>query len=347
MKPFSVEEVKVAVWDCENFKCPGRDGDTFGFIKDFWNILCDDVIRYMREFHRNGCLTKGINNTCIALIPKVDSPQRLNDFRPISLVGSLYKILAKVLANRLRLIIRSVVSDSQSAFIKGRQILDGVLVANEIVDEARKSRKELLLFKVDFEKAYDSIDWGYLDEVMRKMGFLNLWRKWIKECIGTSTASVLVNGSLTEEFHLERGLRQGDPLSPFLFLLAAEGFNVLMKAMSSHQIFKGYSVGRRNPVVVSHLQFVDDALILGEKSWANVRSMRVVLMLFESLSGLKVNFSKSQLAGVNVSESWLVEAATAMHCRVGNLPFVYLGLPIGGKAHRLDFLEIVGSSYSL
>jgi len=220
VKPFSVEEVKVAVWDCENFKCPGRDGDTFGFIKDFWNILCDDVIRYMREFHRNGCLTKGINNTCIALIPKVDSPQRLNDFRPISLVGSLYKILAKVLANRLRLIIRSVVSDSQSAFIKGRQILDGVLVANEIVDEARKSRKEFLLFKVDFEKAYDSIDWGYLDEVMCKMGFPNLLWKWIKECIGTATALVLVNGSPMEEFHFERGLRQGDPLSPFPFLLA-------------------------------------------------------------------------------------------------------------------------------
>ena len=103
---------------------------------------------------------------------------------------------------------------------------------------------------------------------------------------------------------------------------------MLMKAMSSHKFFKGYSVGSRNPVVVSHLKFADDTLILGEKSWANVRSMRAVLMLFEALSGLKVNFSKSQLAGVNVSESWLVEAATAMHCRVGNLPFVYLGLPI-------------------
>jgi len=121
------------------------------------------------------------------------------------------------------------------------------------VDEARRCKKELLLFKVDFEKAYDSIDWGYLQEVMLKMGFPTLWRKWIKECVGSATASVLVNGSPTDEFPLGRGLRQGDPLSPFLFLLAAEGFNVLMKALSENNLFSGYTVGSSDPVTVSHL----------------------------------------------------------------------------------------------
>jgi hypothetical protein len=120
-------------------------------------------------------LTKGINSTFIALIPKVDSPQRLNDFRPISLVGSLYKILAKLLANRLRMVIGSVISETQTAFVKDRQILDGILIANEVVDEAHRLKNELLLFKVDFEKAYDSVDWGYLEAVMGKMGFPSLW----------------------------------------------------------------------------------------------------------------------------------------------------------------------------
>ena len=109
----------------------------------------------------------------------------------------MYKILSKVLANRLRFIMGSVISDSQSAFIKGRQILDGILMANEEVDKARKCNKELLLFKVDFENANDSIDWGYLDEVMKLMGFPTIWRKWIKECVGTALASVLVKGSPT------------------------------------------------------------------------------------------------------------------------------------------------------
>jgi hypothetical protein len=135
-------------------------------------------MHFLREFHKNGRLTKGINITFIALIPKVNSPQRLNAFRPISLVGSMYKILAKVLANRLRMVIGNVISDSQSAFIKGRQILDGILVANEIVDEARKQKKELLLFKVDFEKAYDSIDWEYLDELMFKMEKMDKGMHW-------------------------------------------------------------------------------------------------------------------------------------------------------------------------
>jgi hypothetical protein len=184
--------VHAAVWDCDSYKSPGPDGINFGFLKEFWPELKGDIMRFITEFHRNGKLTRGINSTFIALILKGDNPQRLNDFRPISLVGSMYKILAKVLANRLRQVVGSVVSEVQSAFVKERQILDGILVANEVVDDARKNQKELVLFKVDFEKAYDSVDWGYLDDVMCHMAFSVLWRKWIKECVGTATASVLV-----------------------------------------------------------------------------------------------------------------------------------------------------------
>jgi hypothetical protein len=329
IKPFSMDEVKKAVWDCDSFKIPGPYGVNFGFIKDFWVDLKDDAMRFVSEFHRNGKLAKGINTTFIVLIPKVDNPQRLNEFRPISLVGSMYKIIAKLLANRLRLVINSVISETQSAFIQNRQILDGVLIANEVVDEASKLKKQLLLFKVDFEKAYDSVDWGYLDSVMEHMSFHVLWRKWIRECIGTATASVLVNGSPTDEFSLHRGLRQGDPLSPFLFLLAVEGLHILMKAMVDNQLFAGYSVGVASPVVVSHLQFADDTLLLSQKSWANVRALRATLVIFESMSGLKVNFNKSILVGINISTSWLGEAATVLGCKVGKVPFLYLGLPIG------------------
>jgi len=162
-------------------------------------------MNFITDFHRNGKLTKGINSTFIVLIPKVNSPEHLNDFRPISLVGSLYKILSKVLANRLRMVMGSLIAETLTTFVKGRQILDGILITNEVVDEARKSSKELMLFKVDFEKAYDSMDWGYLDAVMRRMSFPFVWRKWMKECVTTTTASILVNGSPTDEFPLQRG----------------------------------------------------------------------------------------------------------------------------------------------
>ena len=247
--------------------------------------------------------------------------------------------MAKLLANRLRQVIGSFVSDAQSAFVKNRQILDGLLIANEVVDEARKSKKDLLLFKVDFEKAYDSVDWGYLKEVMVSMSFPTLWRKWIKECVCTSMASVLVNGSPTDEFPLERGLRQGDPLSPFLFLLAAESLNVLMKALVEANVFTGYRVGGANPVVVSHLQFANDTLLIGNKSWANVRALRAGLVLFEAMSGLKVHFHKISLAGVNINASWLSEAASVLGCIVGKVLFLYLGLPIGGDPRRVLLWE--------
>jgi len=119
------------------------------------------------------------------------------------------------------------------------------------------------------------------------------------------------------EIEIERGLHQGDLLSPFLFLIAAEGFNILMQALVEAQLFKGYWVGRVREVRLTHLQFVDDTLILGEKSWLNVRSMRAVLLLFEEISGLKVNFHKSMLIGVNVNDSWLTEAALVLNCKGG------------------------------
>jgi hypothetical protein len=197
----------------------------------------------------------------------------------------------------------------------------------------RKANKELLHFKVDFEKADDSVDWGYLDGVMGKMDFPPLWRKWMKECVRTATALVLVNGSPTDEFSLERGLRQGDPISPFLFMLAAEGLNLMMRAMVEGNMFTGYSVGGQEAVTVSRLQFAYDTLLLGVKSWANVRALRAVLMLFDLMSGLKVDFHKSMLVGVNISDSWL-QARLLCVVKWGKSL-------IGGDSRQLGFWEPV------
>ncbi|KAK2397524.1 hypothetical protein QL285_059091 [Trifolium repens] len=130
-------------------------------------------------------------------------------------------------------------------------------------------------------------------------------------------------------------------MSPFLFLLAAEGLNVLMQAMVENEFFSGYSISMQNPVSVSHLQFADDMLLLGTKSWANVCALRAVLVLFETMSGLKVNFNKTMMVGVNISDSWVRAAATALHCRVGKVHFLYLGLLIGGDLRRLVFWDPV------
>jgi len=124
-----------------------------------------------------------------------------------------------------------------------------------------------------------------------------------------------------------------------LFLLAAEGLNILMKAMVDNNLFIGYMVGTVNNVVVSHLQFADDTLLLGSKSWANVQALRATLIIFESISGLKVYFHKLLLVEINISDSWMTEAAAVLSCKVGKIPFMYLGLPIGGNPRRLSFWD--------
>jgi hypothetical protein len=230
-------------------------------------------------------------------------------------------------------VIGKVISETQSAFVKYRKILDGILIANEVVNDANKRKKEMLMFKVDFEKAYDFVEWGYLDSVMVKMDFSSKWRQWVMTCVSSATVSVLVNGSPTDEFNMGRGLRQGDPLSPFLFLIAAEGLNVMLKASVDSGLFKGYQIGAdaNSSVHISHLQFADDTLIVGEKSWANIRVLKANLMLFELISGLKVNFHKSMLVGVNIVQAWLRDAASVLNCKLSSIPFIYLGLPIGGN----------------
>jgi len=157
------------------------------------------------------------------------------------------------------------------------------------------------------------------------------------ECICTATSSVLVNGCPTDEFKIERGLRQGDPISPFLFLIVNEGLNVMMNALVDVGLFTGYKVGTSPSVSITHLQFVDDTLLVGTRSWANIRALKAMLLLFEASSGLKVNFHKSMLFGINTHDSWLTEASSVLRCKMGRLPFFYLGIPIGGDSRKLNF----------
>lgn len=199
------------------------------------------------------------------------------------------------------------------------------------MDDAKRKKKKAVLFKVDFEKAYDSVSWDFLESMMVRMGFDGVWRKWIKECLSTANVSILVNGSPTEEIALGRGLRQGDPLSPFLFLIVAEGLNMMFSEAKTRGLNQGYKVG---DMEVSHLQFADDTLIIGENCSKNIWSIKALLQLFESVSGLKVNFFKSQLLGVNVEDGWLQQAASFLNCKVRVFPFVYLGLSIGADARR-------------
>ncbi|GKV26502.1 hypothetical protein SLEP1_g35790 [Rubroshorea leprosula] len=337
-RPFTEEEIDEGLKSCEGNKAPGPDGYNFNLLKFIWSSVREDFIAFFREFHQNSRLVRGLNSSFLTLIPKKLSPRELKDFRPISLIGCMYKLLAKVLANRLKEVMPVIISETQSAFVGGRQLVDSVLVLNEVVDEVRKRKQPAFVFKADFQKAYDCVNWSFLDWMSGAFGFGEKWRGWIKECLSTAWMSVLVNGSPTKEFEMGKGLRQGDPLSPFLFLMVGEALHGLVKKAENEGMLQGAKVGRRG-LAVSLLQFADDTVILGEASKENILTVKAILRWFELMSGLRINFSKSCVYGFNTLDSWVRGAAGVLHCSVGKTPFVYLGMPVGGEKRKISWVK--------
>ena len=161
----------MAVFQLNKEKAPGPDGFTIAVYQECWDVIKEDLMRVFFEFHTKGVINQSTNATFIAMVPKKSQTFKISDYRPISLVTSLYKIIAKVLSGRLRKVLHETIFGSQGAFVEGRQILDAVLIANEVVDEKRRSGEEGVVFKIDFEKAYDHVEWGFLDHVLQRKGF--------------------------------------------------------------------------------------------------------------------------------------------------------------------------------
>ncbi|KAL4353131.1 hypothetical protein GQ457_06G018130 [Hibiscus cannabinus] len=304
--PFTIEEVWSSVFSADGNRVPGPDGFNLDFFKRYWNFLGSDIMKFFDSFYRGKLSDKSLNHSFITFIPKKAAPESFNDFRPISLVGSLYKILARVLARRLSKCLSEVIGDTQFAFIQGKQITDCALIANEIIEDIRQRKQTAVVFKADFQKAYDSVDWNFLDFILRKMGFGDRWRKWINMCLSTATISVLVNGTPSNTFSIKRGLRQGCPLSLFLFNIVGEALSKILKKATEIDLFKGVAVGKevnRVELSVSHIQFVDDLIIFSDASVGSIQNIKRTLKVFEVASGLKLNLQKSKLYGVNVEPS--------------------------------------------
>nr|GEZ63723.1 putative RNA-directed DNA polymerase, eukaryota, reverse transcriptase zinc-binding domain protein [Tanacetum cinerariifolium] len=228
VRDVSDQEVKTAIFSMGNDKAPGPDGFTAAFFKEAWNVIAIDVTHAVREFFRNGTLLKELNHTIIALIPKVKSPSRVNDYRPISCCNVLFKCISKIIANRIKHGLKTIISPNQSAFVLGRNITDNILLTQELMHNYHLDRgSPRCAFKVDIQKAYDTVDWDFLRMILHGFGFHDKMVSWIIECVTTSSYSICVNGSLYGYF---KGKRVSDDSSGRIWRFAEVGFGYAVVA---------------------------------------------------------------------------------------------------------------------
>nr|GEU58908.1 RNA-directed DNA polymerase, eukaryota [Tanacetum cinerariifolium] len=330
-----IKEIRNAVWACGIDKSSGPDGFSFLFLKKYWDYFKGDVEKFVLDFMETDSLSRGTNSAFITLIPKVPNLLLIKNYCPISLIGMQYKIIANLLPIHLAKVLDNIVSPVQSVFISSRQILDGPLMVSEIIEWYKKKNKKLMIFKVDFEKAFDSVSWNYLDFVLLHMGFGSKWRSWIRSCLHSACTSILINGSPALEFSMGRGLRQGDPLSPFLFILVIEGLHLSLQEANHSRLIKGVSL--INDVFnVSYLFFADDVDILTDWNTNDMENIVQTLNSFYMASRIKINIAKSNVYGVGVSKENLEAMETLTKCLAGSLPFTYLGLPIAKNMKLTD-----------
>nr|XP_029148315.1 uncharacterized protein LOC114925208 [Arachis hypogaea] len=300
------------------------------FIKRCWDEIGSEFTAAVMGFFQMARLPADANITWVALAPKFMGAKEIKDLRPISMVGCMYKVISKVLVRRMRSVMPALVGETQSAFVQGRKIHDGALIACETVSWLKLRKKEAALIKLDFQKAYDRVKWSFVNTVLQKMGFGHKWRAWVMECVATASMSVLINGSPSKPFNMERGLRQGDPLSPFLFVLVVDVLHRMIGEAVRNGRISPLLVGR-DSIPLSHLQFADDTILFCPPKEETIRNYKRLMRFFELMSGLSINFDKSSLIPINCEEQWVERMCNLLGCKGDVLPVKYLRISLGAN----------------
>ncbi|XP_030508975.2 uncharacterized protein LOC115723630 [Cannabis sativa] len=324
------DEIKLALCDMGKDKAPGPDGLPPSFYLHHWDTVHTDLIEMVIHFFSHMELPQFINDTSLVLVPKKDSPCLVNDYRPIALCNVAYKIISKIIASRLRDLLPRIVSPNQASFVKGRHIAENTMIAREIVHSMRrrKGKRGFMLIKLDLEKAYDKLDWDFILRVLHQLGFNRPFTEWIKACISVHEIKLLLNGSPAGKFTPERGLRQGDPLSPALYIMAAETLSRLLLEKEQHGLLKVFKLTRRGDSV-THLMFADDIMLFGEATIREAKSFLDCLNYYCNCSGQAINFSKSSVyfsRGVASRKAQVIAQTLGM--RKMNRSATCLGIPL-------------------
>ncbi|GJY01145.1 hypothetical protein Tco_0359297 [Tanacetum coccineum] len=325
------KEVKDAIFLMGNDKAPGPDGFAAAFFKEAWDIIAEDVTKAIQEFFVNGCLLKELNHMIIALIPKVKSPSRINDYRLISCCNVIFKCITKIIANRIKESLKILVSPNQLAFVPGRRISDNILLTQEIMHNYHLDRgSPRCAFKVDIQKAYAMVDWEFLKEILHGFGFHNRMISWIMECVSSTSFSLSINGILHGYFKGKRGLRQGDPLFPYLFTLIMEVSTLILQRRVRDSDFTNHRYCSKLELV--NLCFADDLFLFAHGDVHSSTVIMEALNEFKLASGLVLSIPKSTAYFCNVLNHVKLGILNILPFEEDRLPIKYLGSMQRGRA---------------
>ncbi|RYR51488.1 hypothetical protein Ahy_A06g026507 isoform A [Arachis hypogaea] len=341
----SDEEVKKAVFSMGSLKAPGPDGLNGLFYHKYWDVISKEVCEAVRSFFKNGYIPECIGETIVVLIPKTKNPESLNQLRPISCCNFIYKILARVIVLRLKGIMEKIISPIQSAFVGGRLIQDNLVIVQEIYHSLNKKGRngsQDMAVKLDMNKAYDRVEWDFLERVITAFGFHERWVRLVMECVKSANYQFKINGDLSRKVKPQRGLRQGDPLSPYLFILVAEVFPILMEEAQKEDRISGLRIAPTAPTI-THLLFADDCIIFAKAKEEEAYQIITVLNEYTEASGQRINLDKSSITfGHQVSIQTRVCIEEILNMSSWESPGKYLGLPaIWGRSlnRALSWIE--------
>ncbi|XP_074305841.1 uncharacterized protein LOC141641063 [Silene latifolia] len=297
------------------------------------------VLTAVKEFFTTIKLLKQVNSTTLTLIPIKHRPLSVSDFRPISCCNVLYKIISKVICNRMANVLPEIISANQSAFIKGREIVDNILICQDLVRlYKRKSCYHRCIMKIDLKKAYDSIEWQFIEQMLFALKFPDKLVQWIMRCVSYPWFTLSLNGSTFGYFQGKRGIRQGDPMSPLIFTICMEYLSRVLRVVTEQLEFNYHSLYRT--LKLSHLCFADDLLIFCRGDRVSIKVLLRAFATFSFVSGLEMNCEKSEIYFNGLTQGEIDYILSISGLKEGSFPFKYLWIPISYKRMAIgDFLD--------
>ena len=334
----TVEEIKALFFKLNPNKAPGPDGLTSGFFKSAWEIVGQEATASIIEFFTSGFLPSTTNATILSLVPKFPGASKISEYRPISCLNTVYKVISRLLVARLKPILHHLILPSQTAFVKDRVLVENTVLASELIHGYHKNKgSKKITIKVDIAKAFDTLSWEFLFSCLESLLIPQHFISLLRACVCTTSFMIGYNGTVNGYFKGKRGLRQGDPLSPYLFVIAMNCLSFMLNDAAAQGKVKYHS--RCTKMRLTHLSFADDLLIFIDGSLDSVQQVLQVLHEFEMRSGLAVSFQKTSFfaSGMSDQEIDTIKASTGMTC--GKLPVRYLGVPLSSKKLNLSNCE--------